>query len=100
MSKFVPDQGTLFYVSVKPFNVDVESLEGNVTTRLVVDTSYSEDIFKCLAVDDCAIVAMKVINVSSYDKKKIFKITRHDFNPVGPDVARELGLAENIQNKQ
>lgn len=88
---FIPDNGTMFYVQIKSFEIDVESLSGIISKRKIVDNSYSDQIFECIARDDHVIVGEPRFNAYS-NKNHIFIIDRHTFIPVGPEVVRALGL--------
>lgn len=104
MSNFVPDSGTIFYVEKRPIRKDVEGLFGGLTAAIVVDNSYSDSIFKCVARDDNVVVATKVygglMSPLEMSLKKIFKINLHSFKPVGPDVAKILNLIEESENEK
>ncbi len=104
MSNFVPDAETLFYVEKRPFRKDVEGLFGGVTQAIVVDNSYSSNIFKCVARDNTMVVARMVqasyMTTGQEKTNYLFKINMHTFQPVGPEVAKVLNLTEETKNEQ
>ncbi len=104
MSNFIPDNGTIFYVEKRPIRKDVEGLFGGVTQAVVVDNSYSSNIFRCVASDDNMVVA--TLMYASYmvgidpEQKYLFKINIHTFKPVGPEVLKVLNLTQENENEQ
>ena len=90
-TNFVPDAGTLFYVTYRPR----DRVDGGFVTETVVttfvDRSYSDDIFKCVAKDSVLLVA----EFLTRNKEKInFRLDQVYFSPVGPEVLAALGLVE------
>jgi hypothetical protein len=104
MSNFVPDTGTLFYVEKRPIRKDVEGLFGGVTQAIVVDTSYSSNVFKCVGSDNTMVVG-RLVHASymiegQENNNYLFKINMHTFQPVGPEVAKVLNLTEETKDEQ
>lgn len=98
MSEYIPPVGHLTYVHVRDRIRMVETNDkfGSTTIeKLVVkDNSYSESIFKCLAVDDTLVVCSVVHGgySSSTNKPYLFRKDQYQFTPVGPTVAKALNL--------
>ena len=94
MSNFVPDDGTYFYVSVRPYQV-IDRVFGDVETktRTVVDRSYADSIFVCTGSDKTAVVCRRVVGgYGGENRPYIFRIDQIEFQPVGPEVVSALGI--------
>ena len=103
MSNFIPDRGTLFYVSVRPRTSQViedEFGDARVKDFVIEDRSYREDIFLCVARDSSHLVAKKVVGLGSSMKEtpSLFRCMDYNFSPVGPEVAQALGIANTSFN--
>ena len=95
MNKFIPDQGTLFYARVRPWTTHSEDFNGEVTTKVHVDRSYSDSIFQCLGRDSTMVVSRRIVGGYSNSEPYLFAIEDYNFSPVGPEVVAALNL--NLQ---
>ncbi len=91
MNFYPSEKDTLFYVTVREFSVASTDRNGVTTLVKSVDRSYCDQIFKLMASDDYMVVALPVVGGYS-TKPKLFKKQHHIFTPVGPEVAKVLGL--------
>jgi hypothetical protein len=96
---FIPNTGDFFYCSVRPRTI--EQAVGNPlmgTTEVVkvrhTDGSYQDKIFQCIARDDTMMVVKVVVGGSSWEREQTenFRISRLQFDPVGPEVRRYYQL--------
>lgn len=95
MSKFIPNPGTLFY-AVCTRLIHRESGFGITATILSTpDRSWHDAIFRAVAADDRVLVG-DIVHGCGYVSIKRVTLALADFNfmPVGPDVVKALGLAD------
>lgn len=101
MSKYIPTAGQLFYAESLPFERHVQvgnPFQMTVTAVRERDRSYDNSVFRAVAVDDWLVVAERQTDRDSTRDSivpPIQRLRRADFvfRPVGPDVAKALGLA-------
>ena len=97
---FIPRKGDLFYVKVQPVTLDKEVVGvsgiSEVTKVTRQDSSYSDQIFRCVASDDTSIVCLCVVGGSKYSapEPQIFRLGngKYKFEPVGPEVQKYFKL--------
>ncbi len=96
-TKFIPDPDTLCYVTAIPETRTVVNGDGVATKVKEANKSFQGYIFRTLGHDMMMMVAQPVFSnyyLSEDEKKRkhIFRINDWKFEPVGPDVAKALGL--------
>ena len=98
MSKYIPEINHLFYVRVQPRQriIDLDNGFGMPTQQIIMeqDGSYSDWVFRCVGRDDTMLVCKPVYGGWN-DDAKIFRRDGYVFEPVGPEVARALGLTSD-----
>jgi hypothetical protein len=99
MSAFTPDEGTLYYVSSNVYFTRGGALDamltGEVTTQEKVrDRSYEDRVFRCVAADARCVVG-DIVHGHSFGSPRLMLLRAdYDFFPVGPEVAKALGLVD------
>jgi hypothetical protein len=95
MSKFVPDVGTLFYAEcTRIYTQENTNDYGMPVLEKVQDRSYSDSIFRMVALDNRMVVCDQVYGGYTFvDSRRMFLRSDWQFLPVGPAVAESLGLA-------
>ena len=97
---YVPNPNDLFYVQFKPYQKAVNERFGDTKVIWQRDNSYDTDVFKCVAVDDTMIVAIKLTGYQFSDKPHVFRRNKIDISPVSPDILKAIGLIEISEPKE
>lgn len=94
MSTFTPDTGTLFYAECTAV---YDRIVGDMDTATVIQARNRSDdgkVFRCVASDDYAIVAVAV-HGEMFDRSNRLMLRRdYTFRPVGPEVVEALQIGE------
>lgn len=91
MSAFIPGPGTLFYAESRL------TLQGSPRVR---DRSYSEDILRCIAVDEHMLVFRVEYGLMKREEPRTLLLREWSLFPVSPQVAASLGLTEGEEATQ
>ena len=99
--RFTPNKGLHFYAQSANVICHTAGFGETATVVKQRDRSYNDSVFLCLAVDSTAIVAKKVYPLDSWssERKLVMRLDEWKFEPVGPDVLKELGLIEEDNAK-
>lgn len=91
MASWIPSKGDLFYVECKPVEETVEGPGGVTVTLRKQDRMYRGLVFRAIEQDEYALIAK---NTQGYAKDVTYTFVKKDvtFMPVGPNVARALGI--------
>ena len=89
---FVPTPGTLFYAESTVSYVREIGSGSTATAVRQPDRSHLGDVFRCIAVDDRAVIARIVWGSSPADTPRMLLRKDSAFHPVGPTVAAALAL--------
>lgn len=96
---FVPSTGDLFYCTKRPLKSQhlIREDFGNerVATVVSTDSSYSTDVFKCVARDDTLIIAERFIGMNFSSASLVrFRISQWTYDPVGPEIRQYIKAQE------
>ena len=96
---FVPNTGDYFYCSIRPVVRDQVISNPMMGIAEVVkvrhtDGSFQDKIFQCVARDDTMLVVRVVAGGTQWEREQTdnFRISRFQFEPVGPEVRRYYRL--------
>lgn len=99
---WVPAAGELFYI--KNLRVSQKAIRNEVGDVVTVvkqmDKSYSDNIFRMVAVDGNAFVADIVYGYMFTNERRMLLRSEFAAVPVGPDVALALGLQISTQSEE
>lgn len=95
MSKYIPSINHLCYIRVLPRErtIEVDNGFGLPTQQVILehDNSFSNRVFRCVGFDDSVVVCKSVYG-GFCDDPQIFRRDLYQFLPVGPLVAKALGI--------
>jgi hypothetical protein len=92
MSKFTPEPGALFYADSTTVYVREIGSGDTAVIEKEKDRSFCENVFRCVAVDNRAVIADFVWGHGFVNKRRMLVRREWQFEPIGPGVAEALGL--------
>lgn len=97
-----PPKGALCYIRHIPQVIEhFDHTNDTVVKHTISDSSFSDEVFRCLATDDTMLVVLRLYPTSKYSEEKPMTLNRRKWEllPVSPDVSKALGLQQETHDE-